>query len=158
MDLLNKPQPPGKNSCGVDRNVAQPMAWQVILFVFLGKFCLKVSGLGFLTFPRLTWSLPLTCPVLNMSSQVRKTQPWCLRDVTALRKQCWKDGVSVSKSQTVSLCDIRVLIRKIWPARVQKCPSHWTVQGRASLWEYDESYGPYFQESADNARTHQLAI
>ncbi|XP_069405980.1 prolyl 3-hydroxylase OGFOD1 isoform X3 [Ovis canadensis] len=35
-----------------------------------GKFCLNISGLGFQTFPRLTWSQPLTCPVLNTNSQM----------------------------------------------------------------------------------------
>lgn len=68
------------------------------LFTFLGKFCLNISGLGFQTFPRLTWSQPLTCPVLNTNSQVREIKPCCRWDLKALTKRLWEDSVSVAKS------------------------------------------------------------
>lgn len=61
-------QHPGKSSCGRDPNA---VANKLPLLTFLGKFCLKISGLGLLTFPRLTWNQLLICPVLNMNSLVR---------------------------------------------------------------------------------------
>lgn len=72
-------QPPGKSSCGQD---PKAVANKLPLLTFLGKFCLKISGLGLLTFPRLTWNQLLTCPVLNMNSLVRKIKPLMSGELT----------------------------------------------------------------------------